>query len=74
MTVAALKQQVILDKAVSLEDFFVLLAFVTVKSKALLFGHDEYLLTEVETTSLLALLKRRALHLAYRISLLPKVS
>lgn len=62
MTVATLKQQVILDKAVSLEDFFVLLAFVTVKSKALLLGHDEYLLTEVETTSLLALLKRRALH------------
>jgi release factor glutamine methyltransferase len=61
-TVQTLKQQVMRDQVVSLEDFFVLLAFITGQSKAFLFAHDEYLLTEAETTTLLSLLKRRALH------------
>lgn len=62
MTVAELKQQVILTQEVSLEDFFVLLSTITGQSKAFLFSHDEYLLTEEETASLGAFLKRRALH------------
>ena len=62
MTVGLFKQQVILDQKVSLEDFFVLLSFVTGQSKAFLFAHEEYLLTEDQTALLENLLKRRALH------------
>lgn len=62
MTVGLFKQQLILDQKVSLEDFFVLLSFVTGQSKAFLFAHEEYLLTEDQTALLENLLKRRALH------------
>lgn len=62
MTVAALKQNVILDQKVGLEDFFVLLSFVTGRSKAFLLAHEEYSLNQEQTTLLESLLKRRALH------------
>lgn len=62
MTVAELKQEVILKQKVSLEDFFVLLAFVTKKSKTFLFAHEELLLSKEQYTLLQDLLKRRALH------------
>lgn len=62
MTVGLFKQQLISDQKVSLEDFFVLLSFVTGQSKAFLFAHEEYLLQEDQVTLLENLLKRRALH------------
>ncbi len=62
MTVAELKQEVILKQEVSLEDFFVLLAFVSGKSKTFLFAHEELSLSKEQSTHLQDLLKRRALH------------
>ena len=62
MTILTLKQKVVQEALVSLDDFFVLLSFVTKKPKSFLFAHDEYVLTEDEQLHIESLLQRRVLH------------
>lgn len=62
MTIAELKQQLLIDQKISLVDFFILLSFVTEKPKSFLFGHDEYALSKKELSTLQNLIARRALH------------
>lgn len=62
MTILDLKQSIIKDSLISLDDFFVLLSFVLQKPKSFLFAHDEYALTNEELSYLEALLERRRHH------------
>lgn len=62
MTLKELKQKVLHEKLVSLDDFFVLLAFILHQTKTFLLAHEEYLLTPNEEREILHLLERRAKH------------
>jgi len=61
MTVASLQKN-LSSYPLSLEDFFVLLSFVTSKSKTFLLAHPEYCLSQSEETNIHLLIQRRLTH------------